>query len=315
MKQIQLKAASTERIDKYISQNSKLSRSRVHDLIKSHNILVNDQKVKPSYILQIGDSIVVNIPKLKPLNMKPEKIPLDIVYEDRDVIVVNKAQGMVVHPAPGHPDHTLVNALLYHTKQLAKSPEGFRPGIVHRIDKDTSGLLMIAKNDLARQSLEAQLAQKSNKREYLAIVHGNFSEKRGTIDAPIGRNPYDRKKMAVTEKGKHAVTHFEVIQQFQGYSFIKCRLETGRTHQIRVHMAYISHPLAGDPLYGPRKTAGDPLCDPLYGPRKTLKGQGQFLHAQTLGFKHPRTGEWMEFSVAAPAIFQKMLANLQKKSE
>lgn len=300
MKQIQLKAASTERIDKYISQNSKLSRSRVHDLIKSHNILVNDQKVKPSYILQIGDSIVVNIPKLKPLNMKPEKIPLDIVYEDRDVIVVNKAQGMVVHPAPGHPDHTLVNALLYHTKQLAKSPEGFRPGIVHRIDKDTSGLLMIAKNDLARQSLEAQLAQKSNKREYLAIVHGNFSEKRGTIDAPIGRNPYDRKKMAVTEKGKHAVTHFEVIQQFQGYSLIKCRLETGRTHQIRVHMAYISHPLAGDPLYGPRKT---------------LKGQGQFLHAQTLGFKHPRTGEWMEFSVAAPAIFQKMLANLQKKSE
>lgn len=300
MKQIQLKAASTERIDKYISQNSKLSRSRVHDLIKSHNILVNDQKVKPSYILQIGDSIVVNIPKLKPLNMKPEKIPLDIVYEDRDVIVVNKAQGMVVHPAPGHPDHTLVNALLYHTKQLAKSPEGFRPGIVHRIDKDTSGLLMIAKNDLARQSLEAQLAQKSNKREYLAIVHGNFSEKRGTIDAPIGRNPYDRKKMAVTEKGKHAVTHFEVIQQFQGYSLIKCRLETGRTHQIRVHMAYISHPLAGDPLYGPRKT---------------LKGQGQFLHAQTLGFKHPRTGEWMEFSVAAPAIFQKTLANLQKKSE
>lgn len=300
MKQIQLKAASTERIDKYISQNSKLSRSRVHDLIKSHNILVNDQKVKPSYILQIGDSIVVNIPKLKPLNMKPEKIPLDIVYEDRDVIVVNKAQGMVVHPAPGHPDHTLVNALLYHTKQLAKSPEGFRPGIVHRIDKDTSGLLMIAKNDLARQSLEAQLAQKSNKREYLAIVHGNFSEKRGTIDAPIGRNPYDRKKMAVTEKGKHAVTHFEVIQQFQGYSLIKCRLETGRTHQIRVHMAYISHPLAGDPLYGPRKT---------------LKGQGQFLHAQTLGFKHPRTGEWMEFSVAAPAIFQKTLANLQTKSE
>lgn len=300
MKQIQLKAASTERIDKYISQNSKLSRSRVHDLIKSHNILVNDQKVKPSYILQIGDSIVVNIPKLKPLNMKPEKIPLDIVYEDRDVIVVNKAQGMVVHPAPGHPDHTLVNALLYHTKQLAKSPEGFRPGIVHRIDKDTSGLLMIAKNDLARQSLEAQLAQKSNKREYLAIVHGNFSEKRVTIDAPIGRNPYDRKKMAVTEKGKHAVTHFEVIQQFQGYSLIKCRLETGRTHQIRVHMAYISHPLAGDPLYGPRKT---------------LKGQGQFLHAQTLGFKHPRTGEWMEFSVAAPAIFQKTLANLQKKSE
>ncbi len=290
-----------ERLDKYIAaQIPDLSRTRVKELIKDKNILVNETEEKASYQVQEGDKIAVNVPAVKPLSVEPENIPLDIVYEDQDVIVVNKPQGMVVHPAAGHPDHTLVNALLYHTRNLAASPEGFRPGIVHRIDKDTSGLLMIAKNAHARESLEAQLAHKTNKRLYLAIVHGNFGEKEGTIDAPIGRNPHERKKMAVVSGGKHAVTHFKVLEQFNNYSLIQCRLETGRTHQIRVHMAYIGHPVAGDPLYGPRKT---------------LKGKGQFLHAAVLGFKHPRTGKWLEFKIDPPSIFKETLKELKKASD
>lgn len=216
------------RLDKFVSEQiPDLSRTRVKELIRDNNILVNQKKEKVSYKVQAGDQVEVNVPAVKPLDVVPENIPLDIVYEDDDVIVVNKPQGMVVHPAPGHPDHTLVNALLYHTKCLAKSPEGFRPGIVHRIDKDTSGLLMIAKNAKARESLEDQLARKTNKRIYRAIVHGNFSEENGTIDAPIGRNPNDRKKMAVVANGKKAVTHFKVLKQFKGYSLIECQLETG----------------------------------------------------------------------------------------
>lgn len=286
------------RLDKFISEQlSDLSRTRVKELIQDKNILVNEKVEKVSYKIQDGDKIEITVPAVKPLDIVAENIPLDIVYEDDDVIVVNKPQGMVVHPAPGHPDHTLVNALLYHTQDLAQSPEGFRPGIVHRIDKDTSGLLMIAKNATARESLEHQLANKTNKRIYWAIVHGNFSEEQGTIDAPIGRNPYDRKKMAVVENGKKAITHFKVLKQFKGYSLIECQLETGRTHQIRVHLDYIGHAVAGDPLYGPRKT---------------LKGNGQFLHAKTLGFKHPKTGKWLEFSVEPPKIFQNMLIQLEK---
>lgn len=287
------------RLDSFVARQIKeLSRTRAKELIKSQHILVNGKKTKASYPVKESDRIQIEIPPLKPLAVKPEKIPLDIIYEDKDVIVVNKPQGMVVHPAVGHPDHTLVNALLYHTRDLAASPEGFRPGIVHRIDKDTSGLLMIAKNQLARVSLEKQLAKKSNKRVYLAIVHGNFKEKRGTVNAPIGRNPHNRKKMAVVKNGKAAITHFQVLQQFNNYSLISCRLETGRTHQIRVHLAYIGHPVAGDPLYGPRKT---------------LKGHGQFLHAAVLGFKHPRTGKWLEFKVKPPFIFQKRLNELKKQ--
>lgn len=286
------------RLDKFISEQlSDLSRTRVKELIQDKNILVNDKVEKVSYKIQDGDKIEITVPAVKPLDIVAENIPLDIVYEDDDVIVVNKPQGMVVHPAPGHPDHTLVNALLYHTQDLAQSPEGFRPGIVHRIDKDTSGLLMIAKNATARESLEQQLANKTNKRIYWAIVHGNFSEEQGTIDAPIGRNPYDRKKMAVVENGKKAITHFKVLKQFKGYSLIECQLETGRTHQIRVHLDYIGHAVAGDPLYGSRKT---------------LKGNGQFLHAKILGFKHPKTGKWLEFSVEPPKIFQNMLIQLEK---
>lgn len=291
--------ASGQRLDKYLAEEmTDLSRSRIKELVQAGEVLVNGKKSKVSYKVQKGDLIQVTVLPLEPLALEAENIPLDIVYEDEDVIVVNKPQGMVVHPAAGHPSHTLVNALLYHTRDLADSPEGFRPGIVHRIDKDTSGLLMVAKNAAARESLEKQLAAKSNKRQYLAIVHGNFAEEEGTIDAPIGRNPKDRKQMAVVEKGKSAVTHFKVLEQYQGYSLVECQLETGRTHQIRVHMAYIGHPLAGDPLYGPRKT---------------LPGHGQFLHAKTLGFKQPSTGEWLEFSVQPPEIFQQTVADLRKK--
>ncbi|MBT8966718.1 RluA family pseudouridine synthase [Lactobacillus delbrueckii subsp. bulgaricus] len=290
---------SGQRLDKYLAgEMTDLSRSRIKELVQAGEILVNGKKSKVSYKVQKDDLIQVIVLPLEPLKLEAENIPLDIVYEDKDVIVVNKPQGMVVHPAAGHPSHTLVNALLYHTRDLADSPEGFRPGIVHRIDKDTSGLLMVAKNAAARESLEKQLAAKSNKRQYLAIVHGNFAEEEGTIDAPIGRNPKDRKEMAVVEKGKSAVTHFKVLEQYQGYSLVECQLETGRTHQIRVHMAYIGHPLAGDPLYGPRKT---------------LPGHGQFLHAKTLGFEQPSTGEWLEFSVQPPEIFQQTVADLRKK--
>ncbi|SNR19453.1 Ribosomal large subunit pseudouridine synthase D [Lactobacillus delbrueckii subsp. bulgaricus] len=290
---------SGQRLDKYLAgEMTDLSRSRIKELVQAGEILVNGKKSKVSYKVQKDDLIQVIVLPLEPLKLEAENIPLDIVYEDKDVIVVNKPQGMVVHPASGHPSHTLVNALLYHTRDLADSPEGFRPGIVHRIDKDTSGLLMVAKNAAARESLEKQLAAKSNKRQYLAIVHGNFAEEEGTIDAPIGRNPKDRKQMAVVEKGKSAVTHFKVLEQYQGYSLVECQLETGRTHQIRVHMAYIGHPLAGDPLYGPRKT---------------LPGHGQFLHAKTLGFEQPSTGEWLEFSVQPPEIFQQTVADLRKK--
>ncbi len=290
---------SGQRLDKYLAgEMTDLSRSRIKELVQAGEVLVNGKKSKVSYKVQKGDLIQVTVLPLEPLKLEAENIPLDIVYEDEDVIVVNKPQGMVVHPAAGHPSHTLVNALLYHTRDLADSPEGFRPGIVHRIDKDTSGLLMVAKNAAARESLEKQLAAKSNKRQYLAIVHGNFAEEEGTIDTPIGRNPKDRKQMAVVEKGKSAVTHFKVLEQYQGYSLVECQLETGRTHQIRVHMAYIGHPLAGDPLYGPRKT---------------LPGHGQFLHAKTLGFEQPSTGEWLEFFVQPPEIFQQTVADLRKK--
>ena len=287
------------RLDKVITEKiTDLSRTKIKELVNDKNILVNKKAEKVSYKVQSGDVIDVTIPPVKPLSLEAENLHLDIVYEDSDVIVVNKPQGMVVHPSAGHPDHTLVNGLLYHTRDLADSPEGFRPGIVHRIDKDTSGLLMIAKNDRARESLEKQLAEKINKREYLAIVHGNFEVKNGVINAPIGRNPNNRKQMAVNSKGKAAVTHFTVLEQFKNYSLVKCVLETGRTHQIRVHMKYIGHPLAGDPLYGPKKT---------------LSGHGQFLHAKTLGFYQPSTNEWLEFSAPLPTIFEKQLENLRQE--
>ncbi len=289
----------SNRLDKYIAQKlPDLSRTRIKAMLSSQTIRVNDKIEKASYKVKSGDQIKIHVPPKKALNLVAENIPLEIVYEDQDVIVVNKPQGMVVHPSAGHPDHTLVNALLFHTRHLAESPEGFRPGIVHRIDKDTSGLLMIAKNDHARDSLEKQLAAKTNPRFYLAIVHGNFTEKRGTITAPIGRSPYNRKQMAVVPNGRSAVTHFEVLEQFSGYTLIRCQLETGRTHQIRVHLKYIGHPVAGDPLYGPSKT---------------LHGHGQFLHAAVLGFVQPSTGEKKIFHCDPPEIFQQQLKKLREK--
>ncbi len=235
-------------------------------------------------------------PETKTLELRPENIPLDIVYEDDDVIVINKPQGMVVHPAPGHDEHTLVNALLYHCP-LSTINGTFRPGIVHRIDKDTSGLLMVAKNDKAHRSLAKQLKDKTNIREYVALVHGRIAEDEGTINAPIGRSLKDRKKQAVVKDGRNAVTHFEVLKRYRDYTFVKCILETGRTHQIRVHMKYIGHPLVGDPLYGPKKT---------------IKGNGQFLHAGKLGFVHPTTGKLLIFEAPLPKIFQECLEKLDK---
>lgn len=287
----------TGRIDKVLAhQFNQFSRSHLQKWIEDGNVRVNGQPVKPKYKLAVGDQVVIEPEAPQKVDLTPEKIPLDIVYEDDDVIVVNKPQGMVVHPAPGHPNHTLVNALLYHSPLSTINGE-FRPGIVHRIDKDTSGLLMVAKNDLAHRSLAAQLKAKTNQREYVALVHGVIKQDAGTINAPIGRSKKDRKKQAVVSDGRHAVTHFKVLHRFLHYTLVSCRLETGRTHQIRVHMKSIGHPLAGDPLYGPRKT---------------LPGRGQYLHARLLGFKHPRTGKELVFTAPLPEYFQQMLDKLKK---
>lgn len=289
---------ATERIDKFLSEQfEEWSRSQIQQWIKEGNVTVNGRMVKANYKIQEDDEVVLQVPPQKELNIEPESIPLDIVYEDQDVIVVNKPRGMVVHPAPGHYSGTLVNALLYHCKDLSGINGVLRPGIVHRIDKDTSGLLMAAKNDLAHESLARQLKDHDVHRIYLALVHGEIPHDLGTIDAPIGRDPHDRKKMTVIHKNsKHAVTHFVVKERFQGFTLVECKLETGRTHQIRVHMQYIGHPLVGDPLYGLKKT---------------LKIDGQALHAKTLGFKHPRTNEYMEFDSELPEDMQGLIEELR----
>lgn len=290
----------TGRIDKQLGHHfNQFSRSQLQKWIKDGHVLVNGKQVKSKYQLAVGDQVEIVPEQPQKIDLEPEDIPLDIVYEDDDVIVVNKPQGMVVHPAPGHPDHTLVNALLYHSPLSTINGE-FRPGIVHRIDKDTSGLLMVAKNDMAHRSLAAQLKAKTNKREYVALVHGVIKENQGTIDAPLGRSLKDRKKQTVVADGRHAVTHFRVLERFRDYTLVACRLETGRTHQIRVHMKYIGHLLAGDPLYGPRKT---------------LPGNGQYLHARLLGFKHPRTGKQMTFTAPLPEYFSKMLEHLRRTDQ
>lgn len=284
------------RLDKVVTNHyPDLTRSKIQNLIKQEQILVNQVPTTNRYKVSENDVIDVTLPDPVEVSVKPEKMNLDIVFEDDEVIVVNKPQGMVVHPAPGHENGTLVNGLLDHAPLATVNGE-LRPGIVHRIDKDTSGLLMVAKNDQAMLSLSAQLKAKTNQRKYLAIVHGNFKEEAGTINAPIGRSKKDRKKMAIVEDGRPAVTHFKVLERFTDYTLIECELETGRTHQIRVHLKYIGHPVAGDPLYGPRNT---------------LKGNGQFLHAKLLGFKHPRTGEELVFEVDPPQIFQDTLSKLR----
>ena len=285
------------RLDKALADLTDLSRAVANEQIKAGQVLVNGQVKKAKYKVAEGDVLTYEVPEPEVLEYVAEDIPLEIVYEDEDVAVVNKPQGMVVHPSLGHRSGTLVNALLYHVKDLSSINGVVRPGIVHRIDKDTSGLLMIAKNDEAHVALSDELKDKKSLRKYWAIVHGNLPNDRGVIEAPIGRSEKDRKKQAVTAKGKPAVTRFQVLERFGDYTLVELQLETGRTHQIRVHMAYIGHPVAGDPVYGPRKT---------------LMGEGQFLHARTLGFTHPRTGETMEFSVDVPKVFEETLESLRK---
>lgn len=285
------------RIDKLLADiNPDESRSRVQGWITKELVMVNDEVVKANYKCQVGDVITWRIPKVESLDIEAENIPLEIVYEDRDVLVVNKPKGMVVHPSAGHQSGTLVNGLLYHCKDLSGINGVERPGIVHRIDKDTSGLLLVAKNDKAHTSLSEQLSNKDVKRKYEAVVHGIINHDTGMVDAPIGRDPKDRQKMGVVENGKPAVTHFQVLNRFNEFTHIECQLETGRTHQIRVHMRYIGFPLVGDPKYGPRKT---------------LDTNGQALHARLIGFTHPTTGEWLEFEVEPPAYFKELLTNLE----
>lgn len=290
-------AAAGLRLDKAVADLTELSRGLANEQIKNGQILVNGEAKKAKYAVKEGDVISYEVPEPEVVEYVAENLPLEIVYQDEDVAVVNKPQGMVVHPSAGHTSGTLVNALMYHIRDLSGINGVLRPGIVHRIDKDTSGLLMIAKNDQAHLALADELKDKKSLRKYWAIVHGNLPNDRGVIEAPIGRSEKDRKKQAVTAKGKPALTRFQVLERFGDYTLVELQLETGRTHQIRVHMAYIGHPVAGDEVYGPRKT---------------LKGHGQFLHARTLGFTHPRTGEVLEFTAEAPAIFLETLEKLRK---
>ena len=286
-----------QRLDAYITSSvDDISRSYIQKLIKEKQVLVNGKVEKAKYIVKENDKININIPEPVELEIIPQNIPIEIVYEDEDVLVVNKPQDMVVHPAPGNYDNTLVNAILYHCKDKLSSINGVvRPGIVHRIDKDTSGLLMIAKNNNAHNDLAGQLKDHSITREYEFICHGVIKEDKITINQPIGRNPKDRLNMAVVQGGKNAVTHFEVIKRFDNHTHVRARLETGRTHQIRVHSAYMKHPLLGDPLYGPKNKFGI---------------SGQVLHAKILGFIHPRTKEYMEFKSTLPEYFDKLLNKL-----
>ena len=271
------------------------TRSKIQSLIENKKILVNEEVVKSSYKLELDDEVTINIVEVD-LSVNPENIPLDIRYEDDDVVVINKEQGMVVHPANGHYSGTLVNALLYHFENLSKGSNEVRPGIVHRIDKDTSGLLMVAKNDAAHEFLSAQLKDKTAYRRYIALVKGEIPHNEGEIRAPIGRSNANRKEMAVVSEGKSAVTHFKVIERLHGYTLIECILETGRTHQIRVHMAYIGHPVEGDPMYGKRSSK--------------LYNKGQLLTAYKLRLIHPKTKEEMTFEVPLPDYFIDIINNL-----
>lgn len=289
------------RLDKFLSeQQIGLTRSLAEKYITEGCVKLAEKPLSKSYRVEAGDVLTAEIPEPKALDVLPEAIPLDIVYEDSDLLVVNKPKGMVVHPAPGNYTGTLVNALLAYCGDTLSGINGvIRPGIVHRIDKDTSGLLIVAKNDFAHKHLAEQIKVHSFTRIYEAVVHGNLKEDSGTVDEPIGRHPVDRKKMAVTEKNsRNAVTHYHVLMRYQGFTYVRLKLETGRTHQIRVHMAYLGHPVAGDPVYGPKK--------PVPGL------QGQCLHARVIGFVHPRTGQYMEFTGDLPAYFTEFLGKLKQ---
>ena len=287
------------RIDKVLSELlPDFSRSRIQQLIEEENILVNDVKVKSNYKVKTGDIISGEIPEDQELEVEPEEMDLDILYEDHDVIVINKPKGMVVHPGAGNTKHTLVNGLLAHCKDLSGINGVLRPGIVHRIDKDTSGCLVVAKNDLAHQNLSEQLAKRTLKRTYIALVHGVIQHNVGTIEAPIGRDKSDRQKMTVTSmNARPALTHFKVMKRYEAYTLVECQLDTGRTHQIRVHFQYINYPIVGDPKYSIKKT---------------LETQGQCLHAQRIEFIHPRTHEVMQFEAEMPEVFKQVLEELDK---
>lgn len=292
------KKEAGERIDKLlVSLNKEYSRSEIQSWITSNYVAVNGKNVKRNYKCRVGDMITWTVPENKRQTIVPENIPLSIVYEDHHLLVVNKPRGMVVHPAAGHSNGTLVNALLYHIDHLSSVNGDDRPGIVHRLDKDTSGLLMVAKDDTTHVALAKQLKANETYRQYEAIVHGVVDHDSGMIDAPIARDPNNRKRMAVVDGGKHALTRFQVLQRFEQFTHVSCRLETGRTHQIRVHMAYIGHPLVGDPKYGRRKT---------------FAIDGQALHARSLGFTHPATNKWMQFETSPPAYFSDLLEKLKR---
>lgn len=284
------------RIDKALTTLSDLSRSQIQQLLKKDCVEVNGTVVKANYKVQNGDTIILSIPDPVEIEIEPENIPLTIVHEDNDIVIINKDSGMVVHPSAGHTTGTLVNALLYHVKQLATSTGDIRPGIVHRIDKDTSGLLVVAKNSVAHEQLSQQFQTHDITREYIALVNGEILHDKGTIDAPLARDKYDRLRYTVQEGGKRAVTHFEVLERFDGYTLIALRLETGRTHQIRVHMQFINHEIVGDPVYSKRQDD------------KTF---GQYLHAKTLGFVHPTTKGDVLFTSELPMYFQKKLDELR----
>ncbi|UXS28547.1 RluA family pseudouridine synthase [Staphylococcus delphini] len=288
-----------QRIDKILPEfNSEWSRSQLQEWIKEGLIEVNGKAVKSNYKLKLGDRVEITEKEVVEADIQAENLNLDIYYEDDDVAIVYKPKGMVVHPSPGHYTGTLVNGLMYQIKNLSGINGEIRPGIVHRIDKDTSGLLMVAKNDVSHRSLVEQLMAKTVKRKYIALVHGHIPHEFGTIDAPIGRNKNDRQSMAVVDDGKEAVTHFNVIETFKNHTLVECELETGRTHQIRVHMKYIGYPLVGDPKYGPKKT---------------LEIGGQALHAGLIGFEHPKTGEYIERTAPLPAEFEAVIEQVRKE--
>ncbi len=292
------------RIDRFLSEQlPEHSRSYIQKLIKDGQVSIEGKAVKSNYKITGSEEIALLIPDQVIPDILPEDIPLDILYEDQDLIVINKPKGMVVHPAAGHYSGTLVNALMYHCKDDLSGINGvMRPGIVHRIDRNTTGSLLVCKNDFAHNAIAEQLKVHSITRRYRAIVHGNLKDDQGTVDAPIGRHPIDRKKMAIEPRnGRNAITHYRVLERFGNYTYIECQLETGRTHQIRVHMSSIHHPIVGDDVYGPAKCPFSGL-------------QGQTLHAQVLGFIHPRTGEYMEFSAPLPEYFENLLTKLRSTS-
>ncbi|WP_370877672.1 RluA family pseudouridine synthase [Paenibacillus anaericanus] len=294
-------ASAKERIDKYVKAllGEDMSRSQIQLWIQNGDITVNGAQVKVNHKVAEGDLVTLIIPAPEYTEIVPEHIPLDVYFEDKDVIVINKERGMVVHPAPGHPSGTLVNALMYHCQDLSGINGELRPGIVHRIDKDTSGLIMAAKNDKAHASLAAQLKEHSVTRKYFALVHGNLSHDQGTVDAPIGRDPHDRKMYTVIDRNsKEAVTHFQVVERFGDYTLLELKLETGRTHQIRVHMKFIGHPIVGDPLYGRSKG---------------IKMNGQALHAAVLGFVHPSSEQYLEFTAPLPDDMEEVLLALRNR--